>query len=299
MLPQHYPIEPGTLFGGEYPGDRNPEVARTKLLALVKLGVRTFIDLTSPDDHMEPYEGLLAELGQETGMRMRHIAAPIPDMGVPDTEEVMVMIIKAVRDSITTGPAVYVHCWGGICRTGTVVGCWLRECGLGPDEALARVQHLYATHMPKAKDIRYPQSPQTREQKDYIRSWNEVGDRQTPPWSQPVPTRDDFLRLVKLHKLALETVSEIGHNEGFIIYPEPVLELMRYLSLPPWNDPGYDPGHTVEVLRRIDGADIGEVRSVLTAACRSERFCDGAWEAVLRDGVLSKVLRRADQILVD
>jgi protein-tyrosine phosphatase len=104
--------------------------------------------------------------------RLRRIPAPIPDMGVPASEEVMATIMNVVRGSITTGSAVYVHCWGGIGRTGTVVGCWLRECGLGPDEALARVQHLYATHMPKSKDVRYQESPQTREQKVYIRSWN-------------------------------------------------------------------------------------------------------------------------------
>ena len=32
---------------------------------------------------------------------------------------------------------VYVHCWGGIGRTGTVVGCWLVRHGMTGDEALA------------------------------------------------------------------------------------------------------------------------------------------------------------------
>lgn len=56
MLPQHYPIEPGTLFGGEYPGDKNPELTRAKIHALVELGVRTFIDLTAPADGLVPYK---------------------------------------------------------------------------------------------------------------------------------------------------------------------------------------------------------------------------------------------------
>lgn len=172
MLPQHYPIEPGTLFGGEYPGDRNSDVARAKILSLVELGVRTFIDLTAPADHMVPYERLLAELATETGAQLRRISVPVPDMAVPASEEVMAKIMDAIRESIPTSPAVYVHCWGGIGRTGTVVGCWLRERGLEPDEALQRVQHLYATHMPKSKEARYPESPQTPEQKDYIKSWN-------------------------------------------------------------------------------------------------------------------------------
>ncbi len=106
------------------------------------------------------------------GRALRRISIPVRDMGVPDSQDVMRSIMDAVRDSIKSGPAVYVHCWGGIGRTGTVVGCWLRECGLGPDEALEQVQYLYSTHMPKSKDIRYPESPQTQKQKDYIRGWN-------------------------------------------------------------------------------------------------------------------------------
>ena len=102
---------------------------------------------------------------------LRRIPMPIPDMGVPDTEE-MREIMEAIRKSIDAGPAVYIHCWGGIGRTGTVVGCWLRETGLGGEEALERVQHLYATHMPKVS--RHPESPQTTAQKNFIRCWNIV-----------------------------------------------------------------------------------------------------------------------------
>lgn len=93
-------------------------------------------------------------------------------MSVPRSGEAMRKIMDTIRRSKDTGPAVYVHCWGGIGRPGTVVGCWLHECGLGADEALERVQYLYSTHMPKSEDIRYPKSPQTREQNDYVRDWN-------------------------------------------------------------------------------------------------------------------------------
>ena len=169
MIPQHYPIEPGVLYGGEYPGDKMLDVALARLRGLVELGVRTFIDLTSPFDHMAPYHGLLANLQTETSITLRRISMPVPDMGVPDSDETMRAIMSAIRNSMNTAPAVYVHCWGGIGRTGTVAGCWLRECGLDPDTALARVQHLYSTHMAKA--TRHPESPQTPGQKDYIRSW--------------------------------------------------------------------------------------------------------------------------------
>lgn len=169
MTPQHYTIEPGVLLAGEYPGDRKPKVARAKLLSLVEFGVRTFIDLTTPADPLEPYEKSLAELAQETGTQLRRIPMPIPDMGIPRSKDAMRGIMDAIRDSISANPAVYIHCWGGIGRTGTVVGCWLRERGLGPDEALARVQYLYSSQMPKVRV--HPESPQTDAQKNFIRCW--------------------------------------------------------------------------------------------------------------------------------
>ena len=169
MIPQHYPIEVGKLYGGEYPGNRDPDVARIRLRALITLGIRTFVDLTAPADRMAPYEGLLADLEAEAGGPLRRISLPIADMGIPEAVETMQSILKSIRESRSHAPAVYVHCWGGIGRTGTVVGCWLRECGYDPEAALAHVQHLYASHMPKVRV--QPESPQTPAQKDYIRSW--------------------------------------------------------------------------------------------------------------------------------
>jgi hypothetical protein len=169
MIPQHYPIEAGKLYGGEYPGDRDPRVARIRLRSLITLGIRTFVDLTAPADRMTPYEELLGELEEEAGAPLRRISLPVRDMAVPENAETMHEILQSIRESTDRAPAVYVHCWGGIGRTGTVVGCWLRECGHDPESALARVQHLYASHMPKVRI--HPESPQTPAQKNYVRNW--------------------------------------------------------------------------------------------------------------------------------
>ena len=58
---------------------------------------------------------------------------PIPDMGVfgRGYDE----ILDAIRESTDRG-VVYVHCWGGIGRTSTVVGCLLVDAGLDADAAL-------------------------------------------------------------------------------------------------------------------------------------------------------------------
>ena len=170
MIPQHYPIEVGKLYGGEYPGDRDPLVAKLRLRYLVSLGIRTFVDLTAPADRMEPYEGLLLDLKQEFGMPLKRISMPIVDMGIPENHATMRAILRRIMESCDKAPAVYIHCWGGIGRTGMVVGCWLRECGNDPQTALDRVQFLYASHMPKVRN--HPESPQTPAQRDYVRNWN-------------------------------------------------------------------------------------------------------------------------------
>jgi hypothetical protein len=169
VTPQHYTIKEGRLYGGEYPGSRIIDEAEARLRSLISIGVRTFIDLTTSDDGMEPYEGLLPGLESEAGTSLRRISIPVPDMRIPGAVGTMREIMSAIRKSIEQAPAVYVHCWGGIGRTGMVVGCWLRELGYDPDLALKHVQHLYSSQMPKVRI--HPESPQTNEQRDYVCRW--------------------------------------------------------------------------------------------------------------------------------
>ena len=57
------------------------------------------------------------------------------------------------------------HCYGGIGRTGTVVGCWLIEQGAAGDDPIATIAELRA-------NIRFRRpSPETREQIAFVRDW--------------------------------------------------------------------------------------------------------------------------------
>ena len=162
---QHYVVEPGRLLAGEYPGSWEPELAARRLRFLIGRGVETFIDLTTDDDRLEAYEPLFDDLGDG----LRRLSFPIPDMGVPESEDVMSSVLEAIRAENGVGRVCYVHCWGGIGRTGTVVGCYFRQQGMGGVEALGRVQELYSKGMPKV--VRHPRSPQTRAQCDYVQRW--------------------------------------------------------------------------------------------------------------------------------
>ena len=76
---------------------------------------------------------------------------------------------REILDVIDAGlreGGVYVHCYRGLGRTGTVVGCWLVRHGLDEGDALARVAELRR----ELSDAHLP-SPQTREQRHVVRKW--------------------------------------------------------------------------------------------------------------------------------
>lgn len=154
--------QPDRLLAGEYPGHPDPTVAHTNIGLLVDAGVRTFIDLTTTDDGLDPYDAELAATAEARGLELRRIAMPIPDFDVrPD--EGYDPIVAAITESAKRG-AVYVHCWGGIGRTGTVVGCCYVDEGLDGEAALARIRERRAGT--SKAEISAPQTPA---QEDVIR----------------------------------------------------------------------------------------------------------------------------------
>ena len=169
-IPNSYWVEAGRLAAGEYPGARDPREAAIKVRALLEAGIDHFIDLTQKRDPLEPYEPIAREQAQAVGRAVRYERHPVVDMSVPRRAAEMVAILDAVDDALEQGSTVYVHCWGGIGRTGTVVGCWLVRHGLTGDEALAQIAERWR-HVEKSWI--HPESPQTREQRAYVRGWAE------------------------------------------------------------------------------------------------------------------------------
>lgn len=153
-------VEPGVVLAGEYPGNPDPLRAAGKVNLLVDHGMRTFVDLTTPADGLDPYESHLALAADRRGLDIRRIAHQIPDMGVIDVDAYDA-ILATIDDARERG-GVYVHCWGGIGRTSTVVGCLLVASGLDADATLAdidrrrsgtRKQHRPAPQTPAQIDV--------------------------------------------------------------------------------------------------------------------------------------------------
>ena len=95
-------------------------------------------------------------------------------------------MLDAIDDQLENGGNVYVHCWGGKGRTGTVVGCWLIRHGYGrpdfpddpigpdgpdgPDGADDVIAVLDAIREGDLGAGDQP-SPDTADQEAFIRSW--------------------------------------------------------------------------------------------------------------------------------
>jgi protein-tyrosine phosphatase len=166
-----YWVIPGVFLAGEYPGAPLPAHARLKLSRLLDVGITYVMDLTSKADPLRPYDKQLRELAKERGISVVYSRRPIPDMNCPSAD-LMRTILDEIDEAIANGHLVYVHCWGGIGRTGTVVGCQLVRAGATGDEALAHVARLFAG-MSRSKTMVHRRSPQTLAQRAFVRGWTE------------------------------------------------------------------------------------------------------------------------------
>ena len=167
-IPNSYWLVHGELLAGGYPGSSDAASARKKLEAILSAGVRIFVDLTQPDE-LPPYDIVLEENARDKQLDVRYRRISIRDMDVP-TVEVMQSVLSAIREEAAAGRPVYVHCWGGVGRTGTVIGCWLVEQGHTCDEALERIRILRLL-TPEA----WKRSPETNDQRSFVRGWGQTG----------------------------------------------------------------------------------------------------------------------------
>lgn len=155
-----YCVIPGSVYAGEYAGDLyNPE---KKIADLLNFGITHFIDLTE-ENELNPYRHLLPP-------HVYYHRFAVRDRSVPRS---IVDVFKLVRYIAELARfrdnKIYIHCWGGVGRTGTIVACLYQYLGETATFALNHLRQSFA-QCPKSK---FRQTPEIPLQIDFIFKFGE------------------------------------------------------------------------------------------------------------------------------
>ena len=164
-LNRSYWVIPGELLAGDNPGSEDPVVEERNLKELIQAGIRHVISLLEPreydrpDEPFAPYVDHMESIAQKLKVSVTFDQILIKDFSVP-TERQMVRILNQIDMCIKYDKPVYIYCWGGKGRTGTVVGCYLARHGFATgNDVLQMIKELR-----KSTEYSSEPSPETRDQ---------------------------------------------------------------------------------------------------------------------------------------
>lgn len=164
------------IWAGAYLGAKEQPEAIAKLQWVAHEKIDVIIDLTTPADRLESY----AELLPTYAPHVKHYSFPIKDVNIPSPAQ-MLAILDTITHAVAARQRVYIHCWGGIGRTGTVIACWYIRNGLSAPAALATLA--------QARAGLDRTSPEVAVQFDFVYQWQEPSAVQAAKWRQ---LRDRF-----------------------------------------------------------------------------------------------------------
>jgi protein-tyrosine phosphatase len=156
------PLGDGAALAGPHPVIAD-EGMEARIRRLVRIGVTRFVDLSHSEDWMPGYEDFLHTLDSA----ITYTRYEIRDRRLPSDAARLRQILQRTIDDAARGEIAYFHCQAGVGRTGTVVGCLLRQAGLEGQAALDELVRL------RGEVGLHEGSPEFTEQKDFIRRWGQ------------------------------------------------------------------------------------------------------------------------------
>ncbi len=146
------------IYAGEYPATSNEALGRKELARFTNFGITHFIDLTESGE-LSPYFQWLPK-------NCTYIRHSIKDCSTPSSLHEVTELLESITDIIKKDKSakIYIHCRGGIGRTGTIVGCYYAM--LLKSYALAdNILQKQFSECPKSA---YRKTPETLEQRQFI-----------------------------------------------------------------------------------------------------------------------------------
>jgi protein-tyrosine phosphatase len=161
-----YWVLPGRFLAGEYPAHDTIPGATQRLEALLEAGIDSFIDLTKAGE-LDPYLPLLERIAIRRAVHIDYTRFPIADLGLPERFQ-MLATLDYLDTALAAGRRIYLHCWGGIGRTGLTVGCFLIRHGMTGQQALDQIADWWQGTTGRRS---IPRSPETPQQVQFVLDW--------------------------------------------------------------------------------------------------------------------------------
>ncbi len=168
-----YWVLPNKLLAGEIPSSKTESKKIEKINSLLDCNIDVIINLMEEveknfsDEVLEDYSKTLFKEAYKKNKKIEMLRYAIKDLNIP-TENFMIEILDKIDQQIALGKKVYVHCWGGVGRTGTVIGCYLIRHGFAePEKVIDTINYLKRT-----TNIAHRSSPETEEQCQFVLNWS-------------------------------------------------------------------------------------------------------------------------------
>lgn len=162
------------IFAGEYPGAKDVNECRMKVQnAFCSSNIKYFYDLTC-EGELTPYANFLD--GNKCYFRF-----PIPDCGVPANTGIVARLCQEIiyRGENETKPydGIYIHCWGGVGRTGTIVACLyaylMKNQGMSVEDIYSKSMQQLQDAFSKCPKSKFRVSPENYMQREFVRKFIE------------------------------------------------------------------------------------------------------------------------------
>lgn len=111
--------------------------------------------------------------GQFLPRNVRRHSFPIPNGGTPKDVAGVAELFRWIRQYSDSNPdmVMYIHCVGGVGRTGMIVACYLIYFqGMGYEDAVSEMRRRFAYHGRSA----WMSAPETQSQADFIKDFAET-----------------------------------------------------------------------------------------------------------------------------
>ncbi|GFR47243.1 hypothetical protein Agub_g8927, partial [Astrephomene gubernaculifera] len=191
---------PGRVIAGAYPASLDDAETEKILTTMLELGINTFVclqaevNINTPEHAwraghgLRPYikdaQKILSKAHEQgnpkiTQQKIDFLHLPIIDGNVT-TDSAMNRLAEDCMERILRGERLYIHCWGGHGRTGTLVAILLgRLYGLPYTNALRYTQAFHDSRV-YPQGVRSPQTPVQRAQVRRLLASQSAGSISSP-----------------------------------------------------------------------------------------------------------------------